>query len=277
MITNRAPDGANKVIHNNNTHTFWRIILWEDDWHAFSPSSSPAVQDDQVEFIPATPTFCFQIPMDSFLKLGKYTSSYWHLAWIWSFRHSVLGVSKHPIHSPSVGEGWAQVWLMLSKQRWFRRVGKVKDDIQPLIDNMTTTFPRWSYVCGPGTPPLIGQTIGQVTKCLSLFLWSRGIRVILVMHQIWSGKKMETAFRVFLVCFWCCFIITKMGKARGELKLCSNLFVWQDLRYFCPGDILAISGKLHAKACISFARPWKSHYNSQIKHIKEWCNAFFSP
>ena len=172
MITNRAPDGANKVIHNNNTHTFWRIILWEDDWHAFSPSSSPAVQDDQVEFIPATPTFCFQIPMDSFLKLGKYTSSYWHLAWIWSFRHSVLGVSKHPIHSPSVGEGWAQVWLMLSKQRWFRRVGKVKDDIQPLIDNMTTTFPRWSYVCGPGTPPLIGQTIGQVTKCLSLFLWS---------------------------------------------------------------------------------------------------------
>ena len=26
---------------------------------------------------------------------------------------------------------------------------------------------RWSYVCGPGTPALIGQTIGQVSHFLS--------------------------------------------------------------------------------------------------------------
>ena len=57
-------------------------------------------------------------------------------------------------------------------------------------------------------------------------------------------KKMKTAFCLFLVYFWYGFIFTKMGKARDELKLCSNTFVWQDLRFFCPGDILAISGKI---------------------------------
>ena len=57
-------------------------------------------------------------------------------------------------------------------------------------------------------------------------------------------KKMKTAFCVFLVYFWYGFILTKMGKALGELKLCSNTFVRQDLRYFCPGNTLAISSKI---------------------------------
>ena len=35
-----------------------------------------------------------------------------------------------------------------------------------------------------------------------------------------------------------------MGKAPGELKLFSNTFVRQDLRYFCPGNTLAISNKI---------------------------------
>merc|ERR1711974_448732 len=56
-----------------------------------------------------------------------------------------------------------------------------------------------------------------------------------------APKKLKTAFCVILVYFWYGFIFTKMGKARGELKLCSNTFVWQDSRFFCPGDILAIS------------------------------------
>ena len=55
---------------------------------------------------------------------------------------------------------------------------------------------------------------------------------------------MKTAFCVFLVYFWYGFILTKMGKALGELKLCSNTFVRQDLRYFCPGNTLAISSKI---------------------------------
>ena len=55
---------------------------------------------------------------------------------------------------------------------------------------------------------------------------------------------MKTAFCVFLVYFWYGFILTKMGKALGELKLCSNTFVRQDLRYFCPGNTLAISGEI---------------------------------
>ena len=57
-------------------------------------------------------------------------------------------------------------------------------------------------------------------------------------------KKMKTAFCVFLVYFWYGFILIKMGKALGELKLCSNTFVRQDLRYFCPGNTLAISNKI---------------------------------
>ena len=55
---------------------------------------------------------------------------------------------------------------------------------------------------------------------------------------------MKTAFCVFLVYFWYGFILTKMGKALGELKLCSNTFVRQDLRFFCPGNTLAISSKI---------------------------------
>ena len=57
-------------------------------------------------------------------------------------------------------------------------------------------------------------------------------------------NKLKTAFWVFLVYFWYGFILTKMGKAMGELKLCSNTFVRQDLRYFCPGNTLAISNKI---------------------------------
>ena len=35
-----------------------------------------------------------------------------------------------------------------------------------------------------------------------------------------------------------------MGKLRGELKKISNTFIWQDLRFCCPRDRLAISDKI---------------------------------
>ena len=59
-----------------------------------------------------------------------------------------------------------------------------------------------------------------------------------------GGKKLKTPFYVFLVYFWNGLIFTKMGKALGELKKISNTFIWQNLRFFCPRDRLAISDKI---------------------------------
>ena len=59
-----------------------------------------------------------------------------------------------------------------------------------------------------------------------------------------GGKKLKTPFYVFLVYFWYGLIFTKMGKALGELKIFSNTFIWQNLRFFCPRDRLAISDKI---------------------------------
>ena len=59
-----------------------------------------------------------------------------------------------------------------------------------------------------------------------------------------GGKKLKTSFYVFLVYIWYGFIFTKMGKALGELKQISNTFIWQNLRFFCPRDRLAISDKI---------------------------------
>ena len=59
-----------------------------------------------------------------------------------------------------------------------------------------------------------------------------------------GGKKLKTAFSVFLVYFWYGLILTDIEKVRGELKIFSNTFIWQDLRFFCPRDRLAISDKI---------------------------------
>ena len=59
-----------------------------------------------------------------------------------------------------------------------------------------------------------------------------------------GGKKLKTAFSVFLVYFWYGLILTDIEKVRGKLKIFSNTFIWQDLRFFCPRDRLAISDKI---------------------------------
>ena len=51
----------------------------------------------------------------------------------------------------------------------------------------------------------------------------------------YGGKKLKTAFFVFLVYFWYGLILTGIGNVRGELKIFSNTFIWQDLRFFVPG------------------------------------------
>ena len=59
-----------------------------------------------------------------------------------------------------------------------------------------------------------------------------------------GGQILKSAFYVFLVYFLYGLIFTDIGKVRGELKYFSITFIWQDLRFFCPRDILAISDKI---------------------------------
>ena len=61
------------------------------------------------------------------------------------------------------------MWQFLSRLQWFRKVGEDCLKYFQAVDygDVTTIIKyRWSYVCGPGTPPLIGQTIGQVCHLL---------------------------------------------------------------------------------------------------------------
>ena len=53
-------------------------------------------------------------------------------------------------------------------------------------------------------------------------------------NLVWKNWKLCS---VFLLYFWYGFISTNMGKAMGELKLCSNTFVWQDLRFLSCAHI----------------------------------------
>ena len=58
------------------------------------------------------------------------------------------------------------------------------------------------------------------------------------------GKNWKIAFYVFLAYFWYGLIFTNIRKVKGKLKKNSNTFIWQDLRFFCPKDRLAISDKI---------------------------------
>ena len=59
-----------------------------------------------------------------------------------------------------------------------------------------------------------------------------------------GGKNWKIAFYVFLAYFWYGLIFTNIRKVKGKLIKNSNTFIWQDLRFFCPKDRLAISDKI---------------------------------
>ena len=59
-----------------------------------------------------------------------------------------------------------------------------------------------------------------------------------------GGKNWKIAFYVFLAYFWYGLIFTNIRKVKGKLRKNSNTFIWQDMRFFCPKDRLAISDKI---------------------------------
>ena len=106
-----------------------------------------------------------------------------------------------------------------------------------------------------------------------LLYYYRGILVKRVIHQIWPQKN----WKLHSVWFWCIsdmvLYLLRWEKQGASLNFVpTHLFskIWD---FFVPGTYWQFLLKSHAKAWISFARPWKSHYNLQIKHTN-WKNAF---
>ena len=101
----------------------------------------------------------------------------------------------------------------------------------------------------------------------------RGILVISVIHQIWVKK----IWKLRSMCFW---YISEMvlywlkwenqGASLKNFPTPSFGKIWD---FVVPGTDWQFLIKSHAKGWISFARPLKSRYNLQIKHI-DWKKAF---
>ena len=79
------------------------------------------------------------------------------------------------------------------------------------------------------------------------------------------------------VCFWrisdMVLYLLKWEKQGASLNFVPTHLFGKIQDFFVPGTYWQFLLKSHANAWISFARPWKSHYNLQIKHTN-WKNAF---
>ena len=102
---------------------------------------------------------------------------------------------------------------------------------------------------------------------------SRGILVKMVIHQIWPKKN----WKLHSVWFWCIsdmvLYLLRWEKQGASLNFVPTHLFGKIQDFFVPGTYWQFLLKSHANAWISFARPWKSHYNLQIKHTN-WKNAF---
>ena len=100
-----------------------------------------------------------------------------------------------------------------------------------------------------------------------------GILVKMVIHQIWPQKN----WKLHSVWFWCIsdmvLYLLRWEKQGASLNFVPTHLFGKIQDFFVPGTYWQFLLKSHAKAWISFARPWKSHYNLQIKHTN-WKNAF---
>ena len=93
----------------------------------------------------------------------------------------------------------------------------------------------WSFIC---------TTKATFEKVLAMNIIQWGHSCNIGNAPNLGGKKLKTAFYVFLVYFWYGLIFSNIGRVRGELKNFSNTLIWQDLRFFCPRDRLAIFDKI---------------------------------
>ena len=95
----------------------------------------------------------------------------------------------------------------------------------------------------------------------------------MVIHQIWPQKN----WKLHSVWFWCIsdmvLYLLRWEKQGASLNFVPTHLFGKIQDFFVPGTYWQFLLKSHAKAWISFARPWKSHYNLQIKHTN-WKNAF---
>ena len=114
---------------------------------------------------------------------------------------------------------------------------------------------------------LLARTEVRSSRC-----WG-GILVKIVIHQIWPQKN----WKLHSVWFWCIsdmvLYLLRWEKQGASLNFVPTHLFGKIQDFFVPGTYWQFLLKSHAKAWISFARPWKSHYNLQIKHTN-WKNAF---
>jgi hypothetical protein len=62
------------------------------------------------------------------------------------------------------------------------------------------------------------------------------------------GKKLKTVICVFWMYIWYGITLTKMGKEMGKLKKFFNTYIWQNVWFFCPEEILTISCKIRCQS-----------------------------
>ena len=62
------------------------------------------------------------------------------------------------------------------------------------------------------------------------------------------GKKLKTVICVFWMYIWYGITLTKMGKEMGKLKKNFNTYIWQNVWFFRPEEILTISCKIRCQS-----------------------------
>ena len=62
------------------------------------------------------------------------------------------------------------------------------------------------------------------------------------------GKKLKTVICVFWMYIWYGITLTKMGNEMGKLKQIFNTYIWQNVWFFRPEEILTISCKIRCQS-----------------------------
>ena len=62
------------------------------------------------------------------------------------------------------------------------------------------------------------------------------------------GEKLKTVICVFWMYIWYGITLTKMGKEMGKLKKNFNTYIWQNVWFFRPEEILTISCKIRCQS-----------------------------
>ena len=152
----------------------------------------------------------------------------------WLLAISILPAKYSKIASVHTVDGWSRLRRQTSRKWLFA---------QP--STSTTRAPNARCSCRPQKRPR-SNSAPQAAAHLNILLKGHSCNIGNAPSLV--GKKLKTVICVFWMYIWYGITLTKMGKEMGKLKKNFNTYIWQNVWFFRPEEILTISCKIRCQS-----------------------------